>query len=787
MSDRKLSVDDILEEIERGHSRPEPPKADMQRVDEVIRSILTGRQEEELRRQNREPTPQERTALRREIESQTRSLTRQFAQMKKARTAPPAEEQSASVKPEPAGQPAPPAEPPPPPEPPPEEPSPVKPSPSGEAPRGIIDHSEISGHFGSFQEERQEVPPKSKTDISIKNYKEYKSSRNQKVSSFTLEQQERPEPQEERRPDDFDLEEDPFADEEFETPEQTEELGERLRERLRRIRNSLIPLGAVSINAFLLSAVTVEPPELLLWWKFPARPLVYALIQLVLLLLALLAGRGIFQETADAFRRRQPTRHVLCLSCVLTCLAVNLIFCFKPAALLTPGVWLYTPAAVLALFWNRVSSYQIAARALNNFRYVTGGGEKYAASYVEDLRIAKSMTRGAVEEEPLLMKNQPAGFFEGFLRHSFSADAGDSAAQKILAASAPLSAVLAVLAWFLTRDWFLALSVLAGGMVLSCGFLGAVVVSLPLQDAAGTMKRFSGMVPSWDVIEDFKEANAVLLTGRALFPPGSISLRGIKTFQERRVDDVLVDAASAVCAADSALRDVFMGIINDDERLLRPVDSIQYEDLMGMSAWVNEKRVLIGSRELMINHSIAVPSQENEAQLRPEGCELVYLAKGGELTAVFVLEFAAGSTAENAVRLLNKHGITAAVKTVDSFITPDLLADIFQTSPNLFKVLPSRLHEDFDRETARCPRADSMLGNNGSLMGYIVSLAVVKRLYRCIRTGRVLSVAETGAGLLLTALLLVLGPESLPAPLWLICFLSLILGAYWLYEKYVRV
>ena len=78
------------------------------------------------------------------------------------------------------------------------------------------------------------------------------------------------------------MEEDPFADEEFESPEQTEELGERLRERLRRIRNSLIPLGAVSINAFLLSAVTVEPPELLLWWKFPARPLVYVLIQLVL-------------------------------------------------------------------------------------------------------------------------------------------------------------------------------------------------------------------------------------------------------------------------------------------------------------------------------------------------------------------------------------------------------------------------------------------------------------------------------------------------------------------------
>ena len=59
----------------------------------------------------------------------------------------------------------------------------------------------------------------------------------------------------------------------------------------------------------------------------------------------------------DAFRRRQPTRHVLCLSCVLTCLAVNLIFCFKPAALLTPGVWLYTPSSSKSKSSGRRSSW----------------------------------------------------------------------------------------------------------------------------------------------------------------------------------------------------------------------------------------------------------------------------------------------------------------------------------------------------------------------------------------------------------------------------------------------
>lgn len=768
MPDRKLSVDDILQEVERGRAPSGEPHADMRRVDEVIRDILTSRQEKELREQNRTPTERERAELQREIEAQTKSLTRQFAQLKKNRPAPPPEPPAPA---EPADAP--------------EESPPAPAEPSG---RGVIQQSEISGHFGGFQDEQPDEPARPKTDISIKNYKEYKSNRNQKISSFALEQQEAAPPEEERRAADrFGLEEDPYTEEEFDSPRQADEVGERLRERLGKLRNSLILLGAISINAALLSVVSARPSLLTLWGKFTVSPLVYALIQLGMLLLALLAGRGIFRETADAFRLRQPTRHVMCLSCVLACLAVNVIFCVKPAALLTPGVWLYTPGAVLALFWNRVSAYQNAARAVRNFRFITGSGEKYAAAYVEDARIAKSMTRGAVDEDPLLVKNHPTGFFDGFLRHSSCADAADSAAQKILAAAAPLSAVLAVLAWFLTRDWFLALSVLSGGITLSCGFLGALIVTLPLQDTAGLMKRFSVTSPSYDAIEDFKDANAILLTGRDLFPDGSICLRGIKTFQERRVDDVLVDAASAVCAAGSALRDVFMGIINQDERMLRPVDSIQYEDLMGMSAWVNEQRVLIGSRELMIHHSIAIPSLETEAQLRPEGCELVYLAKGGELAAAFVLEFAESSGADGAVRLLDKHDITLAVKTMDSFITPDLLARLFHTSPTRFKILPSRLHEDYDQETAPVDRVDSMLGNTGTLMGYVVSIAAVKRLYSCIRLGRVLSVIGTAVSLLLMALLLLLRPESMLAPWQSLCLSGVFLFIYWLYEKHMRI
>ena len=85
MLERKLSVDDILGEIELNRAKAEHkvPSGNMQRIDDVIREILTQKQEVELKKQNRVLTEKERASLEKEIEAQTRSLTKQFEKLKR--------------------------------------------------------------------------------------------------------------------------------------------------------------------------------------------------------------------------------------------------------------------------------------------------------------------------------------------------------------------------------------------------------------------------------------------------------------------------------------------------------------------------------------------------------------------------------------------------------------------------------------------------------------------------------------------------------------------------------
>lgn len=178
-----------------------------------------------------------------------------------------------------------------------------------------------------------------------------------------------------------------------------------------------------------------------------------------------------------------------------------------------------------------------------------------------------------------------------------------------------------------------------------------------------------------------------------------------------------------ICQADSVLRDVFLYIINGRTDLLKPVDTIRYEDLMGLSAWVDEKRVLIGNRDLMINHSIAVPKRGYEDPYHADGYEVVYLAREGELYAAFILEFTAADKPLAVLDMMRRRGLCAAVRSVDACITPALLERVFGLHPkkprSFLQGCTSCLKSAADRVSVRRPllrtkRATAVLCGDGS-------------------------------------------------------------------------
>lgn len=816
MAQKKMTADEILDELKRGQKvtmdEQGAPSVDMGRIDDMIRNILTRNKEQQLKKSSDQFTAQEKDEIEKEVRVQTNSLTRKLQKMQKeagkAHTTAirvqlsgelPEEEAEETAEPENDAAAEPvlgmtpeaflelrekrqqraeqfvlePARPP-------EE---IKP----EGVKPAVDPAEEVFEPGP-QSEQPEVGAISAADL-MTTAEEDMPQPEPAVQQEKPEVESTPVVQEKETPFHLegDLNDGPTGyvfsnDDEYVSPKQRDSVLALLKKQLRRACVSRALTAVCALCGVLLAAVQLGVSSVWILGIIEVSPLVYTVLCAGLIIASLLASFPLFSSSARGARK-----DAFCLVSVLIVLAANVIFLFSPETLLAGRGVLYAPLTALSLFALACARVMRQRRMLYSFEILSSDEEKNGVLVLSDGAVSREMTRGlAMEEAPILAANVSAGFFDGFLTREQQDDPADAAARPLMWISIGLGAALAVLLYLLTRDLYAAVTMISGAAALGFGLLYPLMCELTLRDSRPIFESYESTIPDWTTAANAADVNCILMNATDLFPEGSVILHGIKTFQGTRIDTAIVDAASVVCKADSVLRDVFLYIINDRTELLKPVDTVRYEDLMGLSAWVDEKRVLIGNRDLMVNHSVAVPKRGYEEPYQADGYEVVYLAREGELYAAFILEFTAAEKAAAVLDMMNRRGLCAAVRSVDACITPTLLERVFGVTSEEVKILPARLHELFEERHKPRERAETSLANKKGSGAFVVSVAACGQLLRCVKRGRVLCVI--GAVLLILALagllyfnLMTAASAAAAASGALLFFL-----VYWFYERNVR-
>ncbi|MEG1027551.1 MAG: hypothetical protein RSE07_02575, partial [Oscillospiraceae bacterium] len=388
--------------------------------------------------------------------------------------------------------------------------------------------------------------------------------------------------------------------------------------------------------------------------------------------------------------------------------------------------------------------------------------------------------------EAQLFKNVKTKNIQKFITNSFKSDKSDDVCFKTAVAMIPVSIVFGILTYFLLKNMSVALTVMSITLLLSTSFIAPMLVTFPLKDSSKMAKHFAGMTPCKDAVEQLSEANSVLLDAYDIFPKGTVKLRGIKTFSGNRIDEAILNAASVLCECKSILSHLFLEIIAENKNMLKKVDTIVYEDLMGISAWVDNKRVLIGNRELMINHSIPVPKKEYEDKINTNNQEMVYLATEGELCAGFIVAMTTKKGIYDSLSLLERNDVKAIIKSVDSILTSDKLSYIFGIQEESFKIIPSRLHAQYKNEIKEIDDGEILIGNNGNILGYIISLVTAKKVTNCVYSGMILNFFAMAVGIVLMAACCFLGKLQLITNLSLLMYLSIFYLLYYIYQKNIR-
>ncbi|MBQ4466465.1 MAG: hypothetical protein II916_11005 [Oscillospiraceae bacterium] len=392
----------------------------------------------------------------------------------------------------------------------------------------------------------------------------------------------------------------------------------------------------------------------------------------------------------------------------------------------------YLPCAVLALLLHSVGKMLIISRELTNLKLATSHANCSGVTIVEDEQRADALARGVLGDFPILAAMRHTDSLIDFRKYTYSADLADKFC-RIAAPLTTIGALGAAVALTLLKAESVAYGLQLFSMLAVAASCASItfVVNLPLFNATRSMAKNGALLLGYQSVDDFYDTNAMMIDAASLYPEGSVHLAGVKMFSNVNMEETLLAAASLATHAGSVIRTAFGEVLEGKENRLYPVENYVYEDSLGLCGWIHSQRVLLGSRDLMKAHNIeGLPSRAREAEMVGPNQEAVYLSVSGNLSAIFLVELRADRLVKFWTKHCAKRGVCLILRSVDPIITLNRIASTFEIPASMLKIIPARMHKEYDKETAPVENMSASMACTGgfsSLAHLIIGTKVLRR------------------------------------------------------------
>lgn len=367
----------------------------------------------------------------------------------------------------------------------------------------------------------------------------------------------------------------------------------------------------------------------------------------------------------------------------------------------------YTVIPMLAFFANNVGKLYMVLRVKDNFKFVSSKGQKYASKIYNNESVAMQMMSGTAADRPIIAYQHKTEFPSNFLKISYAPDPSEDLASKLAPITTIASIIIAVMYGVVKLSFADALNAFALITAVSVPVATLLSVNAPVRKLCKTLLSYGSMLSGYPSVKQFCDSTAIMIDANELFPAESISLEGIKTFEDYGIDESLLCGIAILKEAQNPIANVFDSVVAETEETLPEVESVLYEDEIGLVGWIKSERILVGSRTLMEKYSVEVPNMEYEEKYTSQGRQVTYLSRAGRLVAMFVTRYTPDAQLKAEMQRAETNGISFLIRTTDYNVTNDLVAKLYDLFYRSIKVLPTGLGnvlreaEDTVEETSR--------------------------------------------------------------------------------------
>ncbi len=419
---------------------------------------------------------------------------------------------------------------------------------------------------------------------------------------------------------------------------------------------------------------------------------------------------------------------------------------------------LFAPLAGLLLFADALGTLLMTGTVRDNFALASKGIARHCAYRLRDKDLLRTLTSALPDGDAALLVSRPTERMTGFLSQSFSPRESDRFAQKIAYGLLGAGVLCAIITLGKGGDALAVFSsfvaALCIGAPLSATLLAAVPSTLMQRSAASA----NAIVPGWQGIEALGEIDAVSVDACELFPPMCAQLRGIKTFQKERLDLAILYATSILIEGCDTLHELFLGMIEHKTDMLYPVKDLKVLYGKGFVGWCENYRVLLGTRQMMLDESVALPPMDYENRYSKNGTyQVLYLAVSGQLYAMFMLQYIGEKRVAASLKTLRREQIRVLVRCSDPTLDAARIEEIYRLQDGVVNVLTGEGANALETAIDYRPETEGAMLHVGSFASYVAGLKAAAGAADAEHTSTLLQLCAVGFSVLLCIFLAMSG------------------------------
>lgn len=282
---------------------------------------------------------------------------------------------------------------------------------------------------------------------------------------------------------------------------------------------------------------------------------------------------------------------------------------------------------------------------------------------------------------------------------------------------------------------------LSATLCASASFSGLLLFNRPFRALARRLTSVGAALPGWSGAASV--GDAVLLNDADLFPPGSVSLNGIKIFGDFAVEKVVGVTSTMIRESGCGLDKIFHDLLRTQGATYRRAEVFERHEGGGLSAVIRGERILVGSASFMTLMDVSLPTGLNVRNA-------VFCALDGDLAGIFALNYSLHGSIPPALTALIGGRVAPVLATRDFNLIPAMLRQKFKLPVEKMD-FPSveRRMELSSPNAPHSPRIAAVLCREG-LAPYAEAVVGAKRLRAAVRLSCIIAVLGSVVGLLLS-------------------------------------